>query len=247
MNLTIITPHYKDLTNLSKTYKSLSSQTYSDWTLLIIDSYTQDFHEKVLPEILNDNRVKIIQQKSSIYDAHNLGILLVDTQYFHILNAGTTYPEKFTLSTAMNSVKHSHDNFGLMLHLFALKVVGGKRTIIQKPSKSLHPFNSAHEAIIYPNKKRDRILHDQKLGVVADSALMFDYSLIYPLKVHPHVLTIYPRGGDSDVRPLFFEKIKGYSILFIRTFLNNKPLASLFALKQIVRDIIIKIMNLKKK
>ena len=247
MNLTIITPHYKDLINLSKTYKSLSLQTYSDWNLIIIDSYTPDFYEKVLPDILNDNRVKIIQQNSSVYDAQNMGILLVDTQYFHILNAGTTYPEISSLTSAMNAVQYSHNYSGLMLHLFAVKISSWKRTIIQRPSKYLHPFNSSHESTIYPNKQRDRIMHDHKIGLAADISFMLDYSLIYPLKVHKNVLVDYPKGGGSDVLPFFFNKIKGYSILSVRTFLNKKPFASIFALKQILRDIITEIINLNKK
>ena len=96
-SLSIITAHYNNTSELIKTYYSLDSQTYKNWELLIIDSFTPKLFQYIDQNLLKDQRVKIISLKSGIYDAMNFGILLVSKDYFQILNAGTIYTSKFIL------------------------------------------------------------------------------------------------------------------------------------------------------
>ena len=103
-SLSIITAHYNDTTQLVKTYYSLASQTYKNWELLIIDSYTFNFYQNIDKKILNDQRVQIISLESGIYDAMNYGILKISNDYFQILNAGTIYSSKFVLEKCMTFV-----------------------------------------------------------------------------------------------------------------------------------------------
>ena len=49
LNLTIITAHFNNIEELIQTINSLKAQTYKNWNLMIIDSFTPYLFEK-LPE-----------------------------------------------------------------------------------------------------------------------------------------------------------------------------------------------------
>ena len=61
IDLTVITAHYKDVKNLIKTYKSLNSQSFKNWKLLVVDSFTPNIFNLLSVEILNDSRVENIK------------------------------------------------------------------------------------------------------------------------------------------------------------------------------------------
>ena len=243
VSLSLITAHYNNLNDLTKTYESLLSQSYEKWKMIIIDGHTKNFFTDIDDRIIKDSRIKIFQQESDLYDAMNIGILNVDTEYFQILNSGTIYSNADALSNAMQSVlKFDLENL-VRIHSFQVEVVGTNlygygEYKKQIPSKKLFPFNSGHEAIIYPNRFRNRILHSYKRKISADWFFMFDYSKEYELVTYNYPLIKYPRGGASDNKSFFWDKINGlFSLTFI-TLISGRLFASLFAVNLILRSIL---------
>ena len=123
IDLTVITAHYKDIKNLIKTYKSLRNQSFKNWKLLIIDSFTPNIFNLLSSEIQNDTRVTILPLESSIYDAMNCGILMANTHYFQILNSGSIYTSNFVLEKTMQIVNDFHKKLGPKLHLFQMEII----------------------------------------------------------------------------------------------------------------------------
>ena len=244
LDLTVITAHFDNVDELTLTINSLMSQTYKNWKLLIIDSYTPDLFDKIPDNIKNDCRVEIIQQESSIYDAMNLGILKVKTPYFQILNSATTYYSNKTLESALTKIKSLNNKYGPMVHTYKTELIN-KNGVIKKLkfTKFTYPFNSSHEGKIYPTPKKNRILHYHKFKIAADANYDLDYCNLYKVFFHKSILVKYPKGGYSDSPELFYEKIQCYLILIFKTISMGRFGGTIYLSNRILRDIIIKIKD----
>ena len=246
IDLTVITAHYNDIKNLIKTYKSLRSQSFKNWKLLVVDSFTPNIFDLLSSEILNDTRVTILPLESSIYDAMNYGILLANSHYFQILNSGTTYKSNFVLEKTMKKVNDFHNKQGASLHLFEMEIIDkGKIIFLNKPKNIYFPIQCGHEATIYPNKYKDKILHNQKYNVAADSAFIIDYADKYVPIFHNFPLVKYPKGGVSDTKYDINEKLLSHLLILKKTLLRMKLIASFYLIIRILKDLTRKIIYRK--
>lgn len=240
--ITVITAHYDDIRQLEITFNSLNSQENCSWKWLIIDSFTPGFMEKIAPEIASNPFIKIHQCETSIYDAMNLGILLVDTEYFHFLNSGSTYSSNFSLAKALYEM-NSRIKVSNKSHVFAFDmqlIESNKSSMTQSVNPYLFPYFSGHEATIYPNRRKKKILHSSAYGVSADLDFMFNYSIAYDVSFINSTFVNYPRGGFSDSPSLKTEKFNGYLKLAIKFLLHLKFSCTAYsfyrALATIVRE-----------
>ncbi|WP_417558708.1 glycosyltransferase family 2 protein [Mesoflavibacter zeaxanthinifaciens] len=63
MSLSIITPHYNDLTGLEKIYSCLQNQSHTTWEWIIVD----DFSNKAVLEILNKWHLKLVDVRVRLF------------------------------------------------------------------------------------------------------------------------------------------------------------------------------------
>ena len=239
IELTIITAHYNNIEGLIKTYKSISSQTYKKWKFYIVDSFTPKIKNFIGKEILNDPRVKLYEVKSSIYDAMNFGILKASSKYIQILNSGTTYHSRFSLEKSMNIIEKLHIKNGVMLHFFNMQVMAKDKILyINKPSRFSHPLRCGHEAAIYPNRLKGKILHYHKYKIAADLGFIIDNSDRYKTVYHDFIFVDYPKGGYSDSKDKFFEKLLSHLIILKELLIRNKISASILLMTRILKDLI---------
>jgi len=244
LNLTIITAHFNNIEELIQTINSLKAQTYKNWNLLIIDSFTPYLFEKLPESIKNDYRVEIIQQESGIYDAMNLGILQVKNPFFQILNSGTIYKSNTILESVMTKIEILNNKYGPMIHTYKTEVINETGAIKKlKFTKFTYPFNSSHEGKIYPTPKKNRILHYHKFKIAADANFDLDYSTLYKVFFHQSTLVKYPKGGYSDSPELFNEKIQCYILLLLKTIAMARLGGTIYLTNRILRDIFIKLKN----
>lgn len=241
--LTIISPHYNDIKELLLTINSIKLQTYKKWELIIIDSFTPNLLEKLSDQIKNDNRIEIIQKETGIYDAMNLGILNVNTPYFQILNSGTKYFSNETLESAMEEIENLSKKYGPMVHSFKTELINQNKVKKLKYSRFIYPFNSSHEGKINPTRMKNRILHYHKYKVAADANFDLDYADKYKVFFHKKTIIKYPKGGYSDSKYLFYEKIQCYFLLIIKTISLGRFGCTFYLLNRILKDIIIKLNN----
>ena len=166
----------------------------------------------------------------------NLGILQVNTDYFQILNSGTTYFSETSLELSMREIDNLTIKFGYLVHTYKMAIINLKKVKSSKLMKFTYPFNCGHESTIYPNPKKNRILHYHKYKISADCNFLLDYSDYYKVYFHENILVRYPKGGYSDSPDLFLEKIEGYLLLLIKTFFKFKLGASIYLLNRISKD-----------
>ena len=95
--LSIVTVVFNDLKGLNETYKSLKSQTFTNFEWIVIDGGSTDGTKEF---IQNDNQlVKTYTSEpdNGIFDAMNKGIKLATGTWITFLNAGDTYTKPTVL------------------------------------------------------------------------------------------------------------------------------------------------------
>ena len=232
-SLTIITSHFDDISGLIMTFKSLKNQTFKNWRWLIIDAYTKDFFLKIPSEIKNGKKIEIFQLYSSIYDAMNLGILNVETNYFHFLNCNSTYKDYETLEKILNIIFINSSTEKKIYTARLLIQNKSNKLFIQKPNKWFYPFKSGHESTIFPTMINNKLLIKSNLGIVADIVFLNDYEKFYKVHFLDLEFINYPKGGFSDSSKLINDKLNGYLKLLVILFLRIKLIPFTYCLYRI--------------
>lgn len=109
VTLTIITPTYNRDKNLKNLYKSLRSQTNTDFKWLIIDDGSTDDTEHVVQEFIADAQVNIQYMKRENGGKHralNTGISLIDTELTYIVDSDDHLPDD-----AVEMILMYHDKY----------------------------------------------------------------------------------------------------------------------------------------
>ena len=89
--ISIITATFNSEDTIVETLKSVLSQTYTDWELLICDGGSKDKTLSIV-EKFKDPRIKIVSKKDTgIFDAYNRGLSYVKGDIFGTLNSDDHY------------------------------------------------------------------------------------------------------------------------------------------------------------
>ena len=239
VDLTIITAHYNDIPNLLKTYNSILEQSFDNWKLYIIDSFTPNIYKLLNKKILNDPKVTLFQVESGIYDAINFGILISSSKYFQILNCGTTYSTDMSLINSMRVINDIDIKKGSMVHFFEMEIISkDKKVYLNKPSKFIHPLKCGHESTIFPNRSKDKIIHHHNYKLAADLGLIMDYSDLYSQYFHKTPLVKYPKGGYSDTEIKVLDKTINNFIILKEILLRFKLIAAFYMVNRLLKDIL---------
>jgi glycosyltransferase involved in cell wall biosynthesis len=96
--VSIITPSYKSKQYISETIKSVLSQTYENWEMIIVDDASPDGSNKIIEEYCKkDKRIKLIKLEKNVGPAvaRNIAIEKAKGKYIAFLDADDLWiPEK---------------------------------------------------------------------------------------------------------------------------------------------------------
>src|SRR5690606_4496381 len=115
-NLSIIIPTYNSEETISDAIKSVISQTYNDYELIIIDGNSHDQTFSIVKEFSQkyDNIIIKREIDNGIYDAMNKGIKLSKGNWLFFLGSDDTIYSRFTFQKVFENkkVKNSHLVYG---------------------------------------------------------------------------------------------------------------------------------------
>ena len=100
LKISIITATYNSGKTVGDTLKSVLSQTYHDYELLVVDGASKDNTLEVVKKMepLFEGRIRYVSEPDKgIYDAMNKGIDRATGDYLVFLNAGDVFPSEDTL------------------------------------------------------------------------------------------------------------------------------------------------------
>jgi teichuronic acid biosynthesis glycosyltransferase TuaG len=85
----VILPNYNKAEFLEEAINSVISQSYKNWTLLIIDDFSNDDSSKIILKYKNEKNVKIIflNKNKGVSFCRNLGIRLSNSKYIAFIDS----------------------------------------------------------------------------------------------------------------------------------------------------------------
>jgi putative colanic acid biosynthesis glycosyltransferase len=186
ISIDVITVTFNNIAGLKKTYNSVSCQTYSHYSWLIIDGGSSDgtveFVNKIKNELSNNIRIEFISEADAgIYDAMNKGIDLAQSDYLIFINAGDELATRFTLEKVNKQIISLPD---LIYGNFYRESKLGK--FIPVKAKPLwyiyHSLPTSHQAIFYKTEHAKNIKYKLKYSICGDyyltSQIIFNNQLM---------------------------------------------------------------------
>lgn len=95
--IAVVTINYNRLSDLQKTFSSVSKQTHTDFEYIIIDGGSTDGSTSFLEEKSDSITYWVSEPDSGIYDAMNKGAKVASGEWILFLNAGDTFFSDRTL------------------------------------------------------------------------------------------------------------------------------------------------------
>ena len=93
--VTIITVVKNSLLGLKKTEASLKGQNYGDWLWIVVVGESTDGTNFYAQSLRSDSRVQVFHDSEpGIYQAMNLGMNFVDTEYVWFMHGGDVFVDK---------------------------------------------------------------------------------------------------------------------------------------------------------
>lgn len=169
MKLSVITINLNNSEGLAKTIKSILSQTFKDYELLIIDGSSSDSSIQIINQNANKLKYWVSEPDNGIYNAMNKGILKSKGDYCFFLNSGDYFPNERVLENVFKSEFQEEIIFGNLLVLLNGQVVGKskgkeKLTFIDIYSSILKHQSSFIHRVLF-----DKFgLYNERLKIIAD-------------------------------------------------------------------------------
>jgi len=142
-DISIIMPTFQNAKYIGRAIKSVLSQTYKEFELIIIDNYSQDKTQQIV-ESFKDSR--IIYQKFSnegiISKSRNLGLNLSKGKYIAFLDSDDWW-HKDKLQTCMS---HKDDSFDIFYH--KMKVIRANHHLNFSKIGRSPKFKNLHQSLL---------------------------------------------------------------------------------------------------
>ena len=202
--VTIVTIAKNNQAGLLKTLESIKSQDFDLWSLVIVVGDSTD-RTLELAQSFVENSLKTTlmeQQDSGIYEAMNLGMTLVETEFVWFMNSGDVFYDSESLKVGVIEAQRH----GCSLLIGHHRIQGDERKFKNRVGK-LHPLSfafsrrgSCHQAMIFKTSSLDkRFTYNANLKYCADYSLALSLvanNSAYRIK---DVLCEVEPGGVSDV------------------------------------------------
>ncbi|MGZ4078691.1 MAG: glycosyltransferase family 2 protein, partial [Bacteroidia bacterium] len=140
--LSIITINFNDQLGLSKTIKSVISQTISDFEFIIIDGASSDKSLDIIKHYADKISSWVSEKDNGIYDAQNKGIAKATGDYILFLNSGDCFYNE-----------HIVENFYNFLKTNSKKIIYGNSNVLNADGSSyfIHPPEKLNLNFWYAN------------------------------------------------------------------------------------------------
>lgn len=109
--ISIILPTYNGEKYIDKAIKSVISQTYTDWELIIIDDGSSDGTDLVIKNYLNDKRIIYIKkdQNTGITDSLNIGLKISKGEYIARIDDDDEWIDKDKIEKQIEFLKNNKE------------------------------------------------------------------------------------------------------------------------------------------
>ena len=170
MQVSIISVVLNDLTGLSKTLQSVSSQTFSDWELLIQDGASTDgTKEHALLAAAHNEKIKIASEgDGGIYPAMNKALHRASGEFVLFLNAGDSFAHESALKEMVEAANVVTSDIAYFSSWFGFP--SGRKILrsVKAPEYIWHGQPATHQATLFNRELHLKHLFPEDMRVSGD-------------------------------------------------------------------------------
>lgn len=171
IKITVITVTYNCKKYIEKTLESISTQTYKNIELIIVDGKSNDGTWEIINNYKSKITKKISEKDSGIYDAMNKGIALSSGEYIFFLNAGDIFVNDTVVENVCKKITSEDVVYGNVI-----LVEKNNKKIVKKFPKSLDfKFmvldTICHQAVFMKKELLNKYKFNQNEKIFADYEL----------------------------------------------------------------------------
>lgn len=200
MRLSIITINYNNLEGLTKTFKSVVSQTFADYEWIIIDGGSTDGSKEFIEANQDRFSYWVSEPDRGIYHAMNKGIRQAHGEYLSFMNSGDYYATDTTLCDVFDTKHNADILFGYMLgerrlNIFSTEVMSDNISWYNLCSTSI-----PHQASFIRRSLFDCVgMYDESFEVTGDCKFFLEAILRHGANYEfmPIVVAIFEGNGKS--------------------------------------------------
>lgn len=163
--ISIIIVVYNSVQTLEDTLKSILSQTYENYQLIIIDGLSNDGTLDIIHKYKNHFNFWESTKDKGIYDAMNKGLSHVEGEFVYFLGADDIFFNNKVLETVSKYLITSTNSifYGNVLFKTSKIIYDGKFNSLKLVTR-----NISHQSIFYPSKIIKKYYFSTKYKVFAD-------------------------------------------------------------------------------
>ena len=173
MKISVITINFNNANGLERTLRSVISQTFNDYELIIVDGASTDGSVDVIKNYAHENsRLNFVSEKDTgIYNAMNKGINMSQGEYLIFMNSGDCFYDASVLELSLPFLKENFDIICGIALSDKYKMYPPKK---QQLSMSFFLKNSLnHQATFIKTKIMKQYYYNEKYKIVSDTEFFF--------------------------------------------------------------------------
>jgi glycosyltransferase involved in cell wall biosynthesis len=195
IGISIVTVSYGDIDGLTKTLRSIDSQTSLPVKNIVIASGYRSAEKKgLISNFSREWRSFIFDRDSSLYNAMNLGLEKCEGRFVLFLNGGDTFLDSDIMDLLNSSVEVGHCNLYRTSQAY-----GSIRFLRPKKSRlSLLKKFPGHQGFLAPLPEALDFCFDENKRISADLHWMLRIMSKCHAVTHENVITQFELGGVSN-------------------------------------------------
>jgi len=176
MKLSIITVNLNNSEGLLKTIRSVQSQVFKEFELIVIDGASTDNSLEIIQQNNDIIQYYLSEKDHGIYNAMNKGIQRAKGEYCLFLNSGDCFYDEFVLKNVFSKISGNES----VVYGNSYKIKPHYRRVIKyKPKLTLYDFYKTvpalhHQASFIKSELFSKYgLYDEKIQIIADWEFFF--------------------------------------------------------------------------
>jgi len=218
MKITILLPNYNNEPYILECIKSIQTQTYSEFELLIIDDASTDKSLDIINQI-EDSRIKIItkEKNTGIIDTLNIGLDNIETEYIVRMDGDDRmHPDRLKklINFMENNPKTGVCGSGIQHFGISNDTIIYEQSPTQNHTNLIFGHSIGHASVILRTNvlKNNNISYSKGYTYIEDYKLFYDLSQVTKMTSIPDILYYYRREEynnfkHEDIKKIGYKKI----------------------------------------
>lgn len=248
--VSIIMPAYNDSDYIDESIRSIQAQTYSNWELIIVDDCSTDYTVDKIKALMDDNRIKLLQNErnSGAAISRNYALREAQGKWIAFLDADDVWlPEKLKLQLTFmvqNGYKFSYTDYRIRLNGVWKPYINIGPAVVTK--RKLYKYCYFSTITVVYDREYVGLVQIADLKKNNDYAMWFQIIEKTPCYRFPYCLSYYYKHDNSVSSGSKWKLIKYHYIMYRKALEKGKLTSAILTVNNLFWGVLKKIIYKEK-